>query len=364
LVVSGATLTQVQIAPSVASLPRGVSQQFQAVGVYSDGTHRTVTGVATWVSTDPSAAVVSNVGGRGVVTALAPGSTKIRATVSGVTGEAPVTVTDATVTDVQLIPVNPSVPRGINVAFVAMAIFSDLSTRNVTGLADWTSADPAVAVVSNAPGTRGRATPVAVGSAKISAAYLGKTGSTTLKVTAATVTQVQIVPARITMPAGVRVALSATAVLSDGTSLSVTDVATWIASDPLVASVSNAPGSWGLLTSLKAGTSQVTANVLGVAGMATVTVGTQQLASILVEPATAQVAAGAQRTFIATGVYDDASRYDLTAFATWISSAPAVAAVSNVDGTRGQATGLAPGTANIDATFGGKTGSGKLTVGP
>jgi uncharacterized protein YjdB len=360
--ISSATLKELQITPASLTLPRGLSQQLSAVGIYSDGSHRTLTSVVTWNSSNEAIAAVSNVGGRGVATAVAPGTVTVTAAFMGVTGQARLGVSDAVVTEVQLSPANPGVPKGLSQAFVAMAVYSDGSVRNVTGLATWASAEPAVATVSNAPGTAGRAYALTEGASKISAAFGGKTGASTLRVTAATVTRVEIVPARLKLPVGARGPLVATAILSDGTTLPATDLATWSSGAPAVAVISNAPGSQGTASALAVGTTTVTATVLGVGGTAELTVTSARLASISVRPERPSVAVDVRAQLTATGAYDDGSTFDLTNLATWTSSAPAVAAVSNVDGTRGQVTGLAAGTASIEAHIGTVSARAQLSV--
>jgi hypothetical protein len=152
--------------------------------------------------------------------------------------------------------------------------------------------------------------------------------------------------------------------MSDNTTLTVTDAVTWTSGDATVASVSNAPGSWGVTTMLKAGTTTVTATLLGSSGTATVTVGAQQLQTITVRPSDGTVVVGGQINFTATGTYDDGSSYDITQLVTWLAGMRTVAALSNVDGSRGQATGVSSGISSVDATYQGKTGTAKLTVAP
>ena len=63
---AGATLTGLQVVPTsptqVTSLV-GTAQQLQVVGTYSDGTSQFLTASATWASSDPAVATVSNVAG-------------------------------------------------------------------------------------------------------------------------------------------------------------------------------------------------------------------------------------------------------------------------------------------------------------
>ena len=70
------------------------SVQFVAEGLYSNAKDPVdVTAQADWSSTSPAVATVGNAGGsKGRVTAIAPGSTEIRATLSGMTAKSTLTV--------------------------------------------------------------------------------------------------------------------------------------------------------------------------------------------------------------------------------------------------------------------------------
>ncbi len=363
LTVSSATLMAIEVSPPGATVPKGLSQQFQAIGLYSDGGSRNITGLCAWASSNATIALVSNAfGTQGAVTGAGAGLADISASFGGVTGKTQVTVTDVTIKEIQVTPVGLTLPRGIPQFFTATAVFSDLTVRNVTAMATWTSSSPTVAQVSNAP--RGQAVGLAEGTTMITASYLGTSGSATLTITAATVKEIQVTPAAASTPVGLWLDLTATAVLSDGARLDVTARVTWTSSDATVAAASNAGGSQGRATALKPGVSTITATLQGTRGTTVYTVGAGKLVSIAVTPAAAAIAKGGQLQATATGSYDDGSSQNLTQFATWLSSASAIASVSNADGSRGVITGLAAGTATIDASFGAVKGSAIATVIP
>ncbi len=89
-------------------------------------------------------------------------------------------------------------------------------------------------------------------------------------------------------------------------------------------------------------------------------VNTATLVSIAVTPQSASIAPGTAQQFVATGTYTDGSTKVLTASASWISSAPAVA---TIDGSGG-AVAVSAGTAMITAESGSISGSAMLTVTP
>jgi uncharacterized protein YjdB len=95
LTVSKATLSSITITPSPLSVARGGSQQLTATGLYSDSTSYDLTAAATWLSSTATVASVSNASGsRGLLTALASGSTNVTAVFQGITsGADAVTVT-------------------------------------------------------------------------------------------------------------------------------------------------------------------------------------------------------------------------------------------------------------------------------
>ncbi len=368
ITVTSANITSISLTPVNVKMAVNDTQAFQATAIYDNGTSQNVTGMATWVSSDMTIADVSNGfgglggGGRGTVTALKPGTATITATFMTFMGSTTVTVTSATVTSIQVTPTNPTVLIGGGLNFAATVIYSDFTSENVTNTATWTSSSATVAAVSNGFGSRGRATGVASGTATITATYMGAMGSTTLTVTSATIASIQVTPTNPTSPTGVKVPFKATALLSDNTSQDVTAASTFTSSDGTVASVSNTNATRGQATATKAGTTTIKATVNGMSGQTTYTVGAQKLMSIAVMPGTAMVAKGATQLFTAIGTYDDATTYDISSYATWISGTPGTATVSTADGSRGLVTGVATGMTNINAYLDAKMGTAVVTV--
>ncbi len=82
------------------------------------------------------------------------------------------------------------------------------------------------------------------------------------------------------------------------------------------------------------------------------------LVSMAVTPINALIPAGAQQQFTATGTYKDGSHRNLSSAATWTSSSPSVATISS----GGLVTGVAAGSATIQATSGSINGSADLTA--
>jgi uncharacterized protein YjdB len=373
LTVTSATVVQIEVTPTNPTLSVNATQAFVATAIYSDNTSQDVTAQATWVSSDPAVAAVSTGGGgggpggggpgaRGTVTALAAGSSTISATLNGMTGSSTVTVSAATLVSISLTPTQPTVALGTQFAFTATAIYSDNSSQNVSARATWISSTPAVASVSTANGSRGQTLALTSGSTTISATFQGVTGTTLLTVTAATLTSIQVTPFSPTLPIGFNTNLAATGIYSDNTTRDLTAQVSWTSSAPNIAAVSDAAGSRGLLAPLVAGGATITATYQGVSGTDSITVSAATLSSIKVTPATATVSVHGTQAFTATGTLSDATAIDLTNLVTWSSTSVVVAGISNANGSRGVATGLATGQVTISAIRGALSGTATLTV--
>jgi len=374
LTVTVATPVSIAVTPPSPSLYVSQTQALVATVVYSDGTTAAVTGSATWSSSDATVATVATPGGGGggfgaggggaagggaIVTAMGTGTATVTATYGTLVGTATVTVTNPPLSYVQVTPTNPNIPAQATSQFTATAIFADNSARNVTSLATWTSSSSAAAVISNAGATIGRATGIAAGTSTITATYQGMSGSSVLTV-AQDIASISVTPAVKNTVPGIPVSFAATATLSNNATLAVGEGATWVSSDPTVATVT----AGGIATPIKAGTVTVTATYLGVSGTAALTISSATLSSINITPSPTTVTVDGSVQLTATGLYSDSTTLDLTSVATWTSSANAIATVSNAAGSRGLLTGLGSGSATVTVYFGTSSASDTVTVSP
>jgi uncharacterized protein YjdB len=378
LTVTAAVPVSITVSPVNPTLPTGVSYPFTATAILSDGTSQSVTAQATWTSSDTTVAGVSTAGGGpggfgggggggapGVVTTITGGSTVISATYQGLTGTSTVTVTSATVVSITVSPASDTLIVGDTVQYSASAIFSDGQSGDVTAAATWSSTVTTVAGVTDAAGLgggKGLATAIAAGTTQIQATYQGVTGSATLTVSSATLSQILVSPTNPSVSAGTPVTFGAQALFSDGTSQDVTAQATWSSSAATVAQVGDAAGNKGVATTLTAGTATITATWDSVSGSAVLTVTAATLSSISVTPFSPTLHVGYAESFVATGIYSDNSTQDLTRLATWTSTAAAVASVGDTAAQKGYVDPLTAGTATIQAAYQGVTGTDAVTV--
>src|SRR5207244_1232859 len=145
-------------------------------------------------------------------------------------------------------------------------------------------------------------TSVAAGTTTITATLGGVSGSTTLTVTAATLTSIAVTPTNPSIAKGTTRQFTATGTYSDGSTQDLTNAVSWSSSNLGVATIT----SGGLASGGAQGASQISASS-SVTGSTTLTVGPAVLVSIAVTPANPSIAKGTTQPFAATGTYSDGS---------------------------------------------------------
>lgn len=463
-------VSELQVSPTAVTLAAGTSQKITVTAVYSDNSNKDVTDNVEYVSENKIIADTDNTGtGPGVITGLSQGTTVItvRDTSSGAQTTSTVTVSGALASSLQLTPDKSSISIGATEQFIAVGIFSDNSTQDLTITSSFSSSNPDVASIDAAglakglregsavitsidsrTGLQGSSTLTVSGTSVIQpvvtdvspralnagdqctitgsgfgsadsqkasgAVTFGNipaqtyiswtdtkivvvvpsgtvTGALTITVTnssgiasaASTASQVSVenngnnsstVPVSIDVtPSGKTIIkattqqFTATGHFQDQTTQDITDKVTWTSSSEAVASVSNAAGKKGLATAVADGSAAIKASYPGsqISGSTSLSVKTAKLVSISLTPANPVLQIGKTQQFTATGHYEDNSTQDISNLVTWASSSTQCATVSNAQGSKGLATSVAAGTSTVTATIPGTasiTGTTTLTV--
>ena len=179
VLVESAALISIQVFPQTRTVPAGFWIPFGAVGTFANGDTQSLTTVVNWTSSNSAAATISNaVSTAGQATGVQPGASTISAVFSGQVGTATLTVSNATLVSIALVPSTASIAVGGNQPFAATGTFSDGSSLDITSQVNWSSSTPSVATVSS----RGVSNGVSSGSSTISANVNGVTGSAILTV--------------------------------------------------------------------------------------------------------------------------------------------------------------------------------------
>lgn len=356
LTVTSATL--VSIALSSTSLPSGTSQTLAATGFYTDGSRADISGQVTWQSQDAATATVD---ASGLLTAVAPGSTTVQASLGSVASPlTAVTVTAATLAEIVVEPANPTLPAGSDLAITALGIYSDQSVRDISDTVTWSVSDSAVAAVQLV-NAEPRLTALAAGSAQLQASLPASgvmPGGTPIQVTASVLTAIDISPTNPSLAAGTELQLVATGKYSDGCTQILDAGVMWTSGNDAIVAVDGQ----GHISARTPGTTHISASLGTQLGSVEVTVTPATLASLAISPAAPSLVAGTSTTLQLLGTFSDGSSQDLSQQAAWQSDNAAVAEVGNAADQAGQVTALAAGTVNISADVEGQSAQVSLTV--
>lgn len=356
-------LEAIEVTPKDRRLEIGQTRAMTAIGTFSSGATRDLTDRVQWTSNNPAAVVVSNQPGQqGRVTAVAPGvatisaesNTGVLSTNTGGDGNVRV---PATLVSVKLTPAENRLPIGFTVELDAEGTFDDKSTDDVTNDVVWSSSNPAVAVVSNDPGTEGEVRALQNGTTVISVVDAetgvasGPSGGDAVVIVTGQVVSLTVTPVTDQVPTALTRSLSVQATLEDGSSFNLPrrEVA-WTSSNPGVASVSNDRTSAGVVTGVAKGVAVISALHQGTGisssasnGDATITV-LGRMIGLVVRPRLVELFSGQSDRFNAIALLDDGLEARLTRDVEFVSSNAGVAAIQ---ASRGQVTGQSKGRSTV-----------------
>lgn len=260
------------ISPLAPKLVKDTTVRMTATGIFSNGSTRDITGAVEWSVANATAETTKAGGNRVVLKALAvTPATVITATSGTVTATATLTVVAPQLTSIALSATSLNLTAGTSGPLTVAATFSDGTIQDVTAISTWTSSDVTKATVSTSGYAAGRVTGAASGTATISAAYGGKTVSTTVTVRARTLLDLTI-SGPYGVAAGNQASFTALATYSDGSSVFVTEDATWTIDKSSVAILADGVNQPGQVVGVDSGFATLTAGFGGKTKTMTVTV--------------------------------------------------------------------------------------------
>jgi uncharacterized protein YjdB len=382
--VTDAALESITVTPAAVAIAIGEGENFIAMGNYSDNQSREITESVTWASDNPDVTVSNAAGTEGQVSvsqsAVSGDTAAITASMSSggntiVSSPATVDITDAVLESIA-VKTQPTAgvsetPAGTSVQFAAEGTYSDGTVRDISATVSWTLANetPAtsnenVADIGNSESDRGELSTFNPGTVDVLATDVASGvagGAYAFEVTDAIITGLVITPDSPAIALNAQQEFIATAQYSDGSSRTVTDLASWSSDNTAVATVNNTDDK-GLATSQgMAGAAEISASFDGMDGATTLTVNPATLVSISVAPGSASIPKGYDVQYTATGHYSDGSQSDITTQVNWATFS-GFAVIGNGSDNKGLATGISDGEDTVTASLEDLVGSATLTV--
>ena len=253
--VTAATITSIQVTPTLSNIVKGNSQQFTAIASYNDSSTYDITTSATWESTDTS---IADFTAKGALKAVAAGSTTIKAEKDGKTSNfVNIVVTEPSLQRIEITPANTVIAKGLTKSLTAIAHYDNGDAADITSLSTWQSTDTSIATITNSGQllavSKGKTTIVATKNSISSA-------PAEVEVTDAIMSSIAVTPISVSLTVGDAEQLTSIATFSDGTQTNVTTTSTWLIDDTSIATVDNN----GLVQGAKQGVTSISASIDGI----------------------------------------------------------------------------------------------------
>lgn len=366
------TLSSITVTPSNQTKTKGLTQQYAATGIFSDGSSQNITQDVVWSTSNANASISNSAGTKGLALAANTGSSTISASLSGKTGSTTLTISAATLVSISVSPAASSVSKTLTKQFTATGTYSDNTTSDITANVTWSVDGGGAASISNVGGSKGLATGVNAGTATITASLSGVNGTTSLTVNDRTLVSIAVTPATPTKAKGLTQLFTATGTYDVGSPADITANVTWEADsngdgidDNLIVSMDNTAGptTKGNGTAANVGTATIKAKLGGVTGQTTFTVTAAALTSIAVTSPYDSRPKGYTEQFTATGSYTDGTTANITSNVTWSSTDTNILSMDNVTVKgRGTASSTNMGGVTVTASLSGVSGTKAFTV--
>lgn len=333
----------IDVEPSDLALIFGRDATLTATIRADDGTIITDRSVV-WTSAGTAIAVVDVAG---TVHGVGIGSTTVRATLDGVTGEASVEVLAPDIARIDVVPASSSLEANGSVQLAAIGRLA--SGEPIAGLPmAWRSLNTNVAIVDG----EGLVTAVGAGEARIEAGFGSVTGSASVTVAPVRAASIAVTPASVTIFVAGSTLLTADVRDADGNALERSPE--WTSRSPAIATVNGS----GVVTGVAAGEAWIVAALDAGIDSALVTVLPRAVERVQVQPASAHLQIDEEVTLSALVFSSD--DVILERPVAWETSAAAVATVTG----QGVVRAIGAGIATITATSEGVSGTASITVGP
>jgi len=255
LTVLQAALVSISVGQDRSTVPLGVTAQFKAQGVYSDGSTRDLTSSVSWSS---SPVGVVDINTSGLATGLKIGTATIKARSGTISGSRTLTVSAALLTAIAVTSDKTTMPLGTAQQMTATGTYTDGSSHNLTNSVSWFSASDQIVSVSN----RGVAQARALGSTAVSAIASAIRGSEALTVSSPALSSISISPASPKIPLGSSLQLGVIGSFTDGSLQNLTNSVIWSVVNASVVNLS----STGNVTAQHVGSTSVEATLGSIQG--------------------------------------------------------------------------------------------------
>lgn len=355
--VNNATLTRLEINPVYSNVSIGTSINYQATGLYSNGTRRDLSSIIQFISSNPAAASFQIQNQTGAIfKAHSMGRIQISANYLGQTASATLAITDKEVTHLTIESVNNTLISGFQSQLKAFGHYNDGSRIELTSNVIWNSSDEEILTVSNQIGAQGELLGIKAGQVQVTAQTSNLTAQTNIQVSEAILLNIAITPAQLLISKETHFKVKAHGVFSDGTTLDLTKDVLWTSSSPSQLEMNSYGNQAGYVTNLSNGSGypavNISASYLGITSSPSIiTITPADLIGIVLNPTYISMPLYHSKNIKAYAKFNDGGLTDISDLVTWSSTDNSTVFVSNAANNSGEITSLIEGSAQIMANF-------------
>ena len=342
------SLVSINLFASATSFQVGSEVSLYAIGYYDNGSQGNISNIVSFTSSDEAIVSISGTS----ASAVSAGVVQVSASLDGVSKSITLAPFSATLTGIELNLNALTLPSDGSSQLIVYGVYDNNQTQVVTSLATLSSQDGAVASIDS----DGLISAVASGTTTLDISYNGFSTTLNVEVTSATIDSIQVTPALGSKPIGVDQQFSATASLSDGTTLDVTNSVSWSSSNTDRLTINSA----GYAEMVSAGSVEVSATLDGASSTVDFVVLAKTLDSISLTIESPSIGVDVLSDVTCLANYSDGSSEDISTEVSLSLSDTSIALINQSDSI--SLRSLAIGSTDLTASFGGMSASATLTV--
>ncbi len=351
--VNDAELLALTISPSEVNLLQEQSLSLIVMGVFNDGSKQDLTQDVSWAVNDNTLLSMS----ANTATAILAGSTTITASKGELSSSVGVSIEAPSLVSIQWDIQQFEFIAGQTHALAVKGLFSNGKLYDITDNVEWQTSDDTIASIEDHIITFKQS-----GSVELSVS-LGEISVTqSLNVIPAKLLSIDIPFIDSPLIAGNKLQLQAIGLYSNDKHYDITDKVLWSSDSVEIASISNAVGYEGRLTTYAASQVTVSATLGTISATRNVAVSDAILSAINITWQELTLAKGTRGQLIATGIYSDNSFKDITREVAWRVIDDNIALVDNHNPGTHFIYAVAPGTTQILAALGNISSQATITV--
>jgi hypothetical protein len=342
------TLVSINLYASSTSLQVGTDVDLYAYGVYSNGTQANITSTVSFTSSDELLLVLTG----NNASAISAGFVQVTASYEDVSKSITLISFSSNLVGLELNYNSLTLTNNGVANLIVYGLYDNNQTQVHTTSATLSSQNTGVATIDS----NGNIHATGAGSTTIDVSFNGFNTSLNLEVSSATIDSIQVTPALGSKPVGLNQEFIATANLSDGSTLDITNSVDWSSSDTSKLSIN----SQGVAQLLSAGSVEVSADLDGLSSTVSFTVLAKTLDSISLVIPNPSIAVDVLTDVTCLAHYSDGSSEDISSEVSLTLSDNSIALIDQTNTIRLRS--LSVGVTDINASFSGLNASATLTV--